>query len=135
MEHADVGVVNDAFFFGWNPNGFESKFAIFLNNYDDDDDEPHFAVILVCGMETVDGWNNETTLATTSYPPGNDDVSHLWKRKIIFPVTFQGDMLVTWRVLYVFFFAFVDVCLVLMCAGWYACRGLAWTIVSYSPQD
>ena len=26
------------------------------------------------------------------------DISHLWKRKIIFPATFKGDMLVRWRV-------------------------------------
>ncbi len=34
---------------------------------------------------------------TQTYPPGNDHVSHLWKRKII-PATLPGDMLVPWRV-------------------------------------
>ena len=32
------------------------------------------------------------------YPPGNDHISHLGKRKFIFKMPFLGDMLVPWRV-------------------------------------
>ena len=34
------------------------------------------------------------------YPPGNDHVSHQWKRKLLFPATFKvGYLLVPWRVI------------------------------------
>ena len=32
------------------------------------------------------------------YPPGNDHISHLGKRKILFKIPFLGDMLIPWRV-------------------------------------
>ena len=32
------------------------------------------------------------------YPPGNDRIFHLWKRKILFPATFQGDVLLPSKV-------------------------------------
>ena len=31
------------------------------------------------------------------YPPGNNHISRLWKRKILFPATFQGDVLLPWK--------------------------------------
>lgn len=32
------------------------------------------------------------------YPPGNNHISRLWKRNILFPATFQGDVLLPSRV-------------------------------------
>ena len=47
------------------------------------------------------------------YPPGNDRIFHLWKRKILFPATFQGDVLLPSRV------TFYSVRLVIKPENWF----------------
>ena len=70
----------------------------------------------ISSLPTRDGWRYLGATGSTSLNLAQEDfrtffipmvtlqgtnISHLWKRKIIFPATFKGDVLVPWRVNYV----------------------------------